>query len=279
MKIIERFVRSKRGDDGGEDGIVATADFAAVIDGATSHVAYRWKGRTSGQLATVTLSEAIKSIPANSTAADAVETMTQALAAVYEQYGRSSELTSNPVERASASVVMYSRDRREVWSVGDCQYGLLASGRLVQVAIVEKRVDEVIAAARSLFLQAELRRGVGLEELRQHDSGREYIDPLLQRQHLWQNSTPIAEYVYWVIDGFPVAAEGVQTIAVPPNVTHVILASDGYPRILPTLNETEAFLRGVIAQDPLLIGEYKTTKGVSLGAESFDDRAYLCLEV
>ena len=57
----------------------------------------------------------------------------------------------------------------------------------------------------------------------------------------------------------------------------VVLASDGYPRILPTLAASEEALAGLLAADPLCIGPLCGTKGVRPGNVSFDDRAYVRL--
>jgi glycerophosphoryl diester phosphodiesterase len=78
------------------------------------------------------------------------------------------------------------------------------------------------------------------------------------------------------MDGFPIDDEGIHIVDVGDSVKEVILASDGYPDLYPTLQETERNLREIIAQDPMLVGvRHRSTKGVLKGAESFDDRTYL----
>ena len=63
------------------------------------------------------------------------------------------------------------------------------------------------------------------------------------------------------------------------NAACVIMASDGYPVLADTLEETERLLACSLAEDPLRIGEHPSTKGVAAGNESFDDRTYLRIKL
>lgn len=54
-----------------------------------------------------------------------------------------------------------------------------------------------------------------------------------------------------------------------------MLASDGYPKLMPTLNESEAELQRLLEEDPLCIYENIATKGLNEGQTSFDDRSYI----
>jgi hypothetical protein len=54
----------------------------------------------------------------------------------------------------------------------------------------------------------------------------------------------------------------------------VVLASDGYPRLMPTLKECEEQIRYILEKDPLCFRDNPRTKGVMHGMTSFDDRAY-----
>ena len=55
----------------------------------------------------------------------------------------------------------------------------------------------------------------------------------------------------------------------------VVLATDGYPVLCPTLQATENALAQLLHDDPLLIHHYQATKAHMHGNNSFDDRAYL----
>ena len=59
----------------------------------------------------------------------------------------------------------------------------------------------------------------------------------------------------------------------------VVLASDGYPFLKPTLAESEAALLHLIAHDPQCIHDFIATKGLVAGNKSFDDRTYIRFRV
>lgn len=81
---------------------------------------------------------------------------------------------------------------------------------------------------------------------------------------------------YAVIDGTPIYMPGTRTIPVSRSV---VLASDGYPTLHPTLNDSEAALAQQLANDPQNISTFIATKGLVEGNSSFDDRAYISLTV
>lgn len=55
----------------------------------------------------------------------------------------------------------------------------------------------------------------------------------------------------------------------------VVLASDGYPIMRPTLAESEQELERLRREDPRLVNEFRTTKGFTPELRSFDDRTYV----
>ena len=55
----------------------------------------------------------------------------------------------------------------------------------------------------------------------------------------------------------------------------IILCSDGYPYICNTFEESEEKLKSLLEKDPLLIGEFKSKRGMESGARSFDDRTWV----
>ena len=68
-------------------------------------------------------------------------------------------------------------------------------------------------------------------------------------------------------------------VIVVPAAHSVVLASDGYPVLLPTLCESEAALARQIERDPQNVSEFIATKGIVEGNCSFDDRAYIRLRL
>ena len=88
---------------------------------------------------------------------------------------------------------------------------------------------------------------------------------------------------YAVIDGFPIYMDGVKVVSLggvlpaSPDAhgREIVLASDGYPFLKPTLADSEAALAHLIATDPQCIREFIATKGLVGGNRSFDDRTYV----
>ncbi|GGP36539.1 hypothetical protein [Saccharothrix coeruleofusca] len=267
MRVLEQFVAGKAGDDEEcEDSVVVTAHFVAVVDGATDKTGHRYDGMTGGRLAMLTCLEAVRTAAPDVDAAGMVGRMSAALAA---------RLPSGvaPQERPAAAVGVYSAARREVWQVGDVAYwhrGLPPTGVRTLSA-----VDHFSAGVRAAVLTAELHRGVPVEELARQDVGRAAIRDVLIRQGLFRNNAEAGEWAYGAIDGSRVPKELVEVHAVAEGVRELVLASDGYPLIFPTLAETERALRGLLADDPLCIGPLRSTKGLRPGHTSFDDRAYV----
>ena len=75
---------------------------------------------------------------------------------------------------------------------------------------------------------------------------------------------------YAVIDGFPIPQQFVPVITLDFQPWEIVLASDGYPFLAPTLAETEALLEAQRQNDPLNIGKFKATKAFVEGNNSFD---------
>ena len=98
---------------------------------------------------------------------------------------------------------------------------------------------------------------------------RRTIEPLLIKAMLEEQNQQ-----YAVIDGTPIYMSGTRIVKASNSV---VLASDGYPTLLPTLKESEEALAKHLANDPQNIGEFVATKGLVEGNVSFDDRAYIKL--
>jgi len=137
---------------------------------------------------------------------------------------------------------------------------------------------KVLADTRSLYITKELIEGKTIEELINYDTGREYILPLLISQTNFQNNRFDSEYSYSVVDGFPINVSQVKVIEVE-NASNIILASDGYPKLFDNLKESENYLNYILEKDPLCYNIFKSTKGKQKGMVSYDDRAYLKLNI
>jgi glycerophosphoryl diester phosphodiesterase len=275
MQVIERQLVAKTGAIGDcEDDIVVGEHFAAVIDGSTSKVRRLWEGKTSGKMAALLLADAVRCLAADSTRDQAVRALTFAIEEYYRRHDVYDELWADPKQRLAATLVLYSRYQREVWIVGDGQ--CMLDGKIFANPMI---IDQITSNARALFLESELARGQSVAALRARDQGRDLIVPLLERQALFENVLPVTPYGYGVINGFEVPAAYITTICVDEGATDLVLASDGYPFLHPTLEASEQALKQILVDDPLCIRLFKSTKGVAPGNLSFDDRAFLRLRV
>lgn len=286
MKIIESSIIGKKSPEACEDGMVVTDDFIAVIDGSTSKTPKHLNpDMKNGRYAMMLISEYIR----EELKADAsVDEFCQGVTAyiynkVYEKLGVEERLKEHPEERLTASAILYSRIRNEVWMVGDCQ--AIIAGKLYENG---KPYEEKIARKRVELIE----QGLSPAEARKQ------IEPLLIEAMLsGQNQT------YTVIDGFPIYREGVKVVSVsdscsvqdsvpasdsvpcsdsvsasgtiPSSSSEIVLASDGYPFLKPTLAASEAALAEQIANDPQNIHSFIATKGIVEGNKSFDDRTYI----
>jgi len=286
MKIIESSIIGKKSQEACEDGMVVTDDFIAVIDGSTSKTPKHLNpDMKNGRYAMMLISEYIR----EELKADAsVDKFCQGVTAyiynkVYEKLGVEERLKEHPEERLTASAILYSRTRNEVWMVGDCQ--AIIAGKLYENG---KPYEEKIARKRVELIE----QGLSPAEARKQ------IEPLLIKAMLsGQNQT------YTVIDGFPIYREGVKVVSVsdtcsvqdsvpasdsvpcsdsasasdtiPSSSSEIVLASDGYPFLKPTLAASEAALAEQIANDPQNIHSFIATKGIVEGNKSFDDRTYI----
>ena len=286
MKIIESSIIGKKSQEACEDGMVVTDDFIAVIDGSTSKTPKHLNpDMKNGRYAMMLISEYIR----EELKADAsVDEFCQGVTAyiynkVYEKLGVEERLKKHPEERLTASAILYSRIRNEVWMVGDCQ--AIIAGKLYENG---KPYEEKIARKRVELIE----QGLSPAEARKQ------IEPLLIEAMLsGQNQT------YTVIDGFPIYREGVKVVSVSDSSSvqdsvpasdsvpcsgsvsasgtisvsssEIVLASDGYPFLEPTLAASEAALAEQIANDPQNIHSFIATKGIVEGNKSFDDRTYI----
>ena len=185
--------------------------------------------------------------------------------AINKHYGRrKTELTTHPEERMTASVVLFSRLRREIWMIGDCQ--CLVNGELFDNP---KPYEQTLAEMRAAKVKELLAEGKTQEELLTNDEARASIIPRMLEEMKNQNVT------YSVVDGFPIPERLVPVITLDFNPHEIVFASDGYPILCPTLEESEARLAHQRENDPLNIGPFKATKGFTPGNLSFDDRTYI----
>ncbi len=274
MKILECFVQGKNPNQKlSEDGVIVSDDFIVVVDGATAKSDRLFDGKTSGKIAMELIGKAVQSLPEKATCFEAFRILTEALAEFYIQHNIYDEMITFPYKRPTASVVIYSNFRKELWFVGDCQ--ALVDGESLKN---EKFIDFLMTEMRAYFLTTQIREGKTEEELMKKDLGREFIFPMSQKQCQFQNNFEKSKYSYAVVDGTKIPEEEIVVVNVS-KAKKIVLASDGYTKLFETLSETERELERILKEDPLCFKENKGTKAILEGNLSFDDRSYISFEV
>ena len=275
VSVVETFILGKNHDQTlCEDALFIGSDYIAVVDGATNGDAVLPDGRVPGKIAADVLIDAFNHLKGDSDARSAMRFLDGTIRDWYRREGIESVARTNPERRVSASSVIYSIARREIWLLGDCQ------ARIGDIEVTNhKETDVLMEEVRAFVIESERASGKTVTELLDDDTGRTVIRPLIVRQRSFQNTDTGTVYDYNVLDGFLPDDAYIKVESVPPGPVSVVLGSDGYPRLLPTLKETEAHLAELLAEEPLLYSRFKSTKGVYPGNHSFDDRAYIRIMV
>lgn len=270
FKILEENICPKHNSlETCEDRIVYNENFACIIDGATSKSVLRYNAKSSALRVSEILEKEILRLEKESNLPNTVETLSNAIRSYYVRHNLLDYMFINPIDRLTASVIIYSKHFSQIWLIGDCQ--CLVN---YQPFSHTKKIDILLSEIRSLYISNEILMGKTIKQLQQTDTGREYILPLLKAQSYYQNSKISDEYCYSAIDGFDVNLSQVLVINVSTTDT-ITLASDGYPKLFDKLDESENYLKSILEKDPLCYKLFKSTKGKYLNDNSYDDRAYL----
>jgi hypothetical protein len=269
MHIIEQFVQGKISDESCEDGIVVTNDYAAVIDGASAKSDFTINGLTTGKYIMLKLKEIIPWINPWYSAEEFVDEINKKLIHIYKEEDIYDVIREDCNKVPSASLTVYSKHHHEVWLFADGQ--LLAGGIEYKN---ELKVDEIMQKARKWMIEYYLATGKTEEELLEFDLAREHIQPFLKTQYIF-NGNNTSEFGYSSINGFSFLMKDAKIIQLKPNVSEIVLSSDGYPKLFSTLEETEGYLQECLKEDPLCYKRIVSTKGLKKGQRSYDDRSYL----
>ena len=265
MQIIEQTIVPKNPAKKSEDGIVVTDNFIAVIDGSTSKTDKRYSLFSSnGRYAMLTISKYLRKARKDISCHQFCTGVSQAIARHYRK-SQWERLREHPEERLTASCVVYSRLRREVWMIGDCQC-FIGSNYYDN----PKPYEQELAEKRAAIIKAS---PLPHDHFLHDDTARAAIIPRMKETMRQQNIT------YSVVDGFPIDERHVRILTLDFQPWEIVLASDGYPFLEPTLEASEARLAHQRETDPLNIGEFKATKAFAEGFNSFDDRAYIRFKV
>ncbi|WP_028390127.1 hypothetical protein [Bacillus cihuensis] len=273
MKIIEKISIAKTGQEkDNEDAMVIADSFIAVIDGMTPKDYSLYQGESPARIAVKRIATEIQSFPTNITCLEASRRLTECIRDYYVENNIMKEVTDHPHKRMSASAIIFSKTRQEIWLMGDCH--CLIDGFHVTN---EKKIDHLLSEMRSQLISNYLQTD-SVEELLENDRAREDIQPFLMSQYLYQNNRYDSVLSYSVIDGFSMNADQIK-IATCNNAHTIVLASDGYPFLKESFTDTETELQTLLKNDPLMFNLLKSTKGIKKGNTSFDDRTYIKIKM
>ena len=251
------------------DAIYQSEHFMAVIDGATPKGARLWEGKSGDVYAAELLRRAMEQLRPESTAQEAIVFLNEQIKSAYQREEIDFS-TLPPEEQLQASIIIYSAARKEVWSFGDCKLRINTENY-----DHTKAADILFGGLRAFCIEADRLSGAPRSPDGE-DYGRKEILPYLKVQNLFANTD--YSFGYDVLNGGTIQAERVKVYAIQRG-DHVVLATDGYPKLFDTLSECEAYLHDALQRDRECIYLLRGTKGVRPGDETFDDRAFLSFVV
>lgn len=269
MKVLEQFTLPKRGRGKvNGDALYVGQDYVAVIDGATPKDARTWDSMPADAFVADCLAQSMGQLSSHDDCHDAFLKLAEAVRARCMELGR--DIASSPINQCpQANFVIYSAARHEVWRIGDCPFAVNG---------VENRgtklVDRLLGDLRAMAHAIDTARAECGEEPAWASEPRIAIMPFLEQQSWLANRR--GEFGYGVFAGRDDCIEFAEVLHVEPGA-HVVLASDGYPRLFGTLEQSEAYLASCLMEDPGCYDELRGTKGVAPGNVSFDDRTYVSL--
>lgn len=270
MRVIEHFIQGKTGDEAAcEDRLVVTDDFIAVIDGVTSRAGTTLQGMSTGRFAAQVLFEGIKEMHPRSTARETVDKLTARLEdhsrTAFKNEGRAPH---TPWDYPAAAVLIYARHAGEIWRVGDSSFAFDGGQAHTRTLAQEETWQQL----RRAYLLAQIAKGASEKELLNDDPTWSVLTPLIAEMKVFANHE--GDFGYGVLNGKDVPDKYVE-IFDAAGAQEIVLASDGYPEVLPTLKETEERLDEILKEDPLMYRLHPQVKGVKKGNVSFDDRSYI----
>jgi len=282
MKVIEEFLLGKRPNQAlCEDRIVETPNFIGVLDGVTSKNDILWpdeeKKVSGGVKATLLLKEVIENLDKNASVEEFLKQVTLKFTSCYKEAGLYDYLKekANHKARCQSCLALYSSSRKEVWLFGDCQVKI--DGKQILKKSGLEDAEMIYSKARALYLECELGEGKTIDQLLEKDTGRDFIMPLIKKYSQFSNDGK-SPWGYCVIDGFSIPQNLVEVIDAK-DAKEIILASDGYPVVSSSLEESEKILKEQLELDPLCFRENPRPKALNKGYNSFDDRCYIRFQV
>lgn len=269
MVVLESSCLPKRFDADGDDVLVITDSFLAIIDGATAKDE-ETQAVSGGRRCAEAAAAALHQYSGNGNLEGFLVHATRLVADVEVALRPRSGWPYGP---PSCSAIILSVARREIWAIGE---GLCKVGQ--SVFRLETPIESLAARARSLVLESLLRDGVPIDELAESDPGRLAALPMLQLASRFRNAVD-SPWGFAALDGTRVPPELVRVIPIPDGEREGILASDGYPILGHDLQSSERLLVELEAKDRLFCHEYMATKCRKKDERGFDDRSLIHFEI
>lgn len=266
--LVESFSKSKKenGDNiVNEDSILDNEYYGVVADGATTLKGVLIEGLSPGKIASSLVIDYFSKAKANITFYKAIEDLEKIFQNWY--YNHKNEFS----DRITTSFVVLNKERKELWFLGDC------CAKVDNILYCyNKKIDDFTTNLRVLTIKNSIRDGkITYKECLKNDIGRKAIAPIIDSQVQFQNCNDSSEYCYGVLDGYPTLKRDIHIVKLDDTINSIILTSDGYPIIEDTLEKSEDKLQSILEEDPLMIYNFPTTKGLTPNNSSFDDRSYL----
>lgn len=273
MELIESFILGKKDLENCEDNIFLGSNYAAIIDGATSSGHIKIENKKGGKFLSDKIKEILEKIDDEKLeSSNLIDRINQEIIKSYEDNFINHKIKSS---LPSASAVIYNSFYREIIFVGDCQALLIKNNGEIITSSGDRKVDEFNSAIRSKLIKMHQFKNKLEIKTEEEDIGKKYIKELIQLQTIYENTVG-HEFSYSTLNGF---TKSIKIKKVESDVEYLVLSSDGYPILKPTLKETEEELKQLLIDDPLMIEKHMSTKGFYGDGNSFDDRAYLKIKL
>ena len=263
MKIIESKTEGKSPGRLSEDILVIMPDFIAVIDGVTPKSNFTYEGKSTGRLAAELAGQAVRELKGTEDCQTFIKRCNQKFHDFYEKVDFPYDIRSKGLQ---AAAVIYSEYLHEIWMIGDCQ--AMVDGREY---LQPKRSDVILSQFRSLMMALDTEAA----------DARARIEPWILKATAFANKRGSA-YGYSVLNGEEIPEELIKVIRLSEfsgSEHEIILASDGYPVLKPTLQQSERELEYIMREDPQCCRLYESTKGLKSGTKSFDNRTYIRFQI
>lgn len=270
IEVVESLVQGKINSEQNEDGIVVTDDFVLVVDGVTGQTDYKYQGHKPGRIARDLILGLVPTLDPQVTLEAFIERLNYSLNSLYDKMGLEGD---DYLRRPQAALVIYSKHHHQIWIVADC--AALVDGVVYQNHL---KTDQVLANFRGLILAVLRDQDPQASPESLEDRAREYFKPWLIEAKRFANrdDTP---YGYGVVNGDPIPDALIKTVQLEKESQEIVLASDGYSKLFPSLEETEAYLHKTLDEDPFGVLEHPLTGARNPDYHSFDDRAYIRFRV